>query len=313
MELTVAIQSKDEMGILENPWDHPCLTEIELETCQSLKKAISETFGDIQPTRVYFGSEFCQYRLYTIQDLVATYEAVERLGYDFSLVAPSLPQMSIEKFDSILSEFAKFISGAASGKKIEVICNDWGTLQLVKCAHRKTFTPVLGRLMNKMIRDPRATQYYNREVAPTLANAHFKQGSYSINYYRDFLKEAGVETIEFDNHYQGVNYEQLNGEFKVATHFNYGCIATGRACLVGSLHVEKTEKFRGHIVCKQQCRHYTAEMVNQNKTINTMEQRVFQKGNSAFYIQTYDQIRAGIIDAQRSRVDRLVFSPKIPV
>ncbi|WP_458413392.1 hypothetical protein ACNQFZ_00395 [Schinkia sp. CFF1] len=313
MELAIAIQAIEDIGLLEQPWTHSRLTELERENCQAFQKALSETIGETLPGRVYFGSEFCQYRLYTGEELISAYEIAKQSGYNFSIVVPYLPQMRIQQFYSILLDFRTFLHQSSTNKKVEIICNDWGTLQLVKSEFPKNFTIVLGRLMNKMVRDPRTTQYYNREVAPTLANTHFKQGSYSVDEYRETLKEFGVQMIEFDNFYQGVQYDYLDRDLKVATHFNYGSVATGRACLVGTLHLQKSEKFRGHQVCKQQCRHYTAELVNQHPMIETMQQRVVQKGNSVFYVQTFEQMKIGLEHAYQNKIDRIIFSPKIPV
>lgn len=309
MELVVAIQSIDDIDLIKSPWNHESLTSIEQETCASFYQIIVDSM-DLSPKRVYFGSEFCQYRISKQNDLISAFEKIRQNGFEFSFVTPYISQSAIENLEQLLETLANHVRKVAPEKKVEVVCNDWGILHYIYSSYIDCFRPVLGRLLNKLIRDPRVTQYYNRNDAPELAKAQLKQASYSTDYYLDFIKKAGVQMIEFDNVSQGFEFYD---DFKLALHLGYGCVATGKTCLVGSMHVEKSEKFRGNIVCKQQCRHYTAEMINRHPRIDLGEQRIFQKGNSAFYQQNYEHMKAGLDAACKSNVQRIIFSPRIPV
>ncbi|WP_096199298.1 hypothetical protein [Bacillus sp. FJAT-45350] len=313
MELVVAIQSFEDLGIIQTPWGYDKLTAMEQETSQSFYNALNETIGELQPKRVYFGSEFCQYRLCDEDELIEAFEVTHQNGLQFSFAAPYLPQSGMKSLERLLNHLANYIQENYPEVEVEIICNDWGVLHFIKTYHGHIFTPVLGRLLNKMIRDPRVTQHYNREDAPKLANSQFKQSSYTVHYYRDFVKSAGVQLIEFDNTSQGLELEEGFSDFQIAIHFNYGCIATGRTCLVGSLHVEQSEKFRGHIACKQQCRQYTAEMINKHPRINSLQNRVFQKGNSVFFQQNFEQMKEGLQVAKQNNAHRIIYSPRLPV
>lgn len=312
MQLAIAIQSEEDMGLLESPWGSPHLTGIEQETCFALREAISRHLGQDDPTRVYFGSEFCQYRMVDQETLIRAYNQAVCAGYEFTFVAPYAPQEGWKRLKQLLTSLAEHRRQRGEYGPVEVVVNDWGVLHFVK-NHPEAYSPVLGRLLNKMIRDPRVTQHYNRETVPKQAHSVFKQASFTVDYYQQFMRDAGVKIIEMDNAFQGMEWDDSPDNFGLSIHVGFGCVATGRTCLVGSLHVETSEKFRGHIICKQQCRHYTAEMINRNPRIDTLQQRVWQKGNSVFYQQTFGQIEQGIELAKKSRAHRLIYSPRIPV
>lgn len=313
MELVVAIQSIDDIDLIKSPWKYENLTPYEQETCASFYEVIKNKLADVEPNRVYFGSEFCQYRLCKPKDLIKAFDTVRKYGYEFSFVTPYLSQSMIDLIERLLETLADHVRKVEPTKKVEVVCNDWGILHYVQSTFNDCFQPVLGRLLNKLIRDPRVTEHYNRDDAPQLARSQLKQASYSVDYYQQFIKIAGVTMIEFDNVAQGFEVNGQFEDFQTAIHFGYGCVATGRTCLVGSMHVEKENKFRGSVVCKQQCRHYTAEMINRHPRIDLKEQRVFQKGNSAFYQQNYEHMKEGLNHAMKRKVQRVIFSPRIPV
>src|SRR5437867_3594050 len=72
--------------------------------------------------------------------------------------APHAPYVT----DRGLARPRPLLEAAASerGEGTEVVVNDWGVLRLV----RREFPglrPVLGRLMNKMMRDPRVAPFYS--------------------------------------------------------------------------------------------------------------------------------------------------------
>ncbi len=312
MQLAISVQSVEDLGLLHLPWSAPQLTAVEQETAQSIRTAVKRVVGKSVPERLYFGSEFCHYRLVDAEDLLRAYEASREAGYAFTFVTPYLPQSGLQRLASCLAALAERLKrdGVAT---VEVVVNDWGVLNHLK-QHYPCYKPVLGRLLNKMIRDPRVTQHYNRSGAPVQANTALKQASFTQNAFRTFLREAGVQMIELDNTLQGIEWDLAEeDDLALAVHLGFGCVATGRTCLVGSLHVEEQDKFRGHIVCKQQCRRYTAEMVNRHPRISDLPQRVFQKGNSVFYQQTLEQIEAGVHFARANQACRLVYSPRIPV
>lgn len=313
MELAIAIQSFEDIDLIQSPWRHEKLTPVEKETCASFHRVYSNLFGDVSPARVYFGSEFCHYRLTKLEHLLGAYEKVRENGYEFSYVTPYISQNRIDVLENIFRALAEYVRKAEGQKRVEIICNDYGILHYIRENYGDCFQPVLGRLLNKLIRDPRVAEHYDRKDAPEHIKSQFKKASYSVDYYREFLKNLGVSMIEFDNVTQGIEANFENDDFQAAIHLGYGCVATGRTCLVGSMHVKKEEKFRGSVVCRQQCRHYTAELINRHPRIHSMQHRVFQKGNSVFFQQNEEHLKIGLNQAIEKNFQRVIFSPRIPV
>lgn len=304
MELAIALQSVKDLCMLNNLWESSPFSEMERETAGFVREALQNKLRRVAPQRLYFGSEYCQYRLPRPKDLLKAWQTAEDNRLSFTLVTPYLPQ-------SGLSRLVELLETLKHERELEVVVNDWGILHLLRRAYPQ-FQPVVGRLLNKMIRDPRVAHLYGREGAPVRARQSFRQSAYTVSYFRSFLEKMAVKRVELDNAIQGMDL-QFDSGLDVSLHIGYGCVATGRSCLVGTLHKPKEEKFKGDVVCRQQCQHYQAGLINVRERLGPLPMRMVQKGNSVFYQQTKELIDRGINWAFSHQVNRLVFSPRIPV
>lgn len=310
MELALAIQSSKQLNQVIDPWKNEHYTEVEQETLKNLEETLAGFSVSNHFSRLYFGSEFCQYRLPKLRDIQKAYEASLDAGLLFTFVTPYVPQQGLTQLEEIL----KYLDQKAeqNNEKVEVVVNDWGVLYAIKHSYSQLI-PIIGRLLNKMIRDPRVTHLYSAEDAPRKAQAVVSNTAMEVSYFQKFLLDHQVERIEFDNTIQKMEADGGMGDFSSSLHLGYGCIATGRSCLVGTLHKPKQEKFKGDVVCKQQCQHYQAELVSKKGNLGVLPTRNFQKGNSVFYQQTKEMLEQGVKWAVSKNIDRFVISPKIPV
>ncbi|NSL51407.1 hypothetical protein [Calidifontibacillus erzurumensis] len=309
MEFSLAVQSSDQLKVLDQLSDFNDFTDVERETFANVQKALRSYYNSPVFTRLYFGSEFCQYRLPKPEEVIKAYEKAVDLGYSFTFVTPYVTERGLNELKQL---FAVLHEEAVRDKKmIEIVVNDWGVLYEVK-QNYSNFQPVIGRLLNKMIRDPRVAHLYDREDAPQKAKSVLQSSAVSVSYFKNFLKKNRVNRIEFDNLIQKME-SPLEEDFSSSLHLGFGCIASGRSCIVGTLHKPKEEKFKGEIKCKQQCRHYQVELVLKKEKLGTIPTRNFQKGNSVFYQQTMELIVKGLQWAKEKNVNRIVVSPKIPV
>jgi hypothetical protein len=304
MELAIACQDIQQLPLLKENERLHGLNPIEKETFSSIRERVCHRFGTFSPTRLYFGSEFCQYRIPKEADLKKAYDYAKEHGYNFTFVTPYVPEAGLKKLFPLFEWLEKEENG------VEVVVNDWGMLYAIATTF-PSLQPVVGRLLNKMIRDPRVAHLYDQTEAPKQAKEVFFHSSFENSSFQTFFTRFRVKHIEYDSFIQPVH--MLENPLYTSLHLGFAVVATGRSCLVGTLHQPKEMKFKGDVSCKQQCRHYVAELVNKRPQLGEISVRIFQKGNTAFYQQTLEMIEKGLEWAFENGIHRLVVSPKIPV
>ncbi len=192
------------------------------------------SIGDAPPARVYYGNEFCQERIPRPGELEASCRAVYDAALPLTFVTPPV---SDDGCDVLLDRLTRLQNWSPHS---EVVINDWGVLRLV----HETFpslVPVLGRLLNKFLRDPRVTARYDRPGASTNAPRALRQSSLSIPAYRRLLARYGVQRTELDNLYQGIDLDFRALHLSASLYVPFGYVTTGRICMLGNLHLEPAD------------------------------------------------------------------------
>lgn len=310
VEFAVAVQSVRDLPVTTAPWTpfaHQNNVEAELQTL-FFEEWSAQFGGLVKPGRLYFGSEFCQYRLAPLSAVKKALAFCRENGLTFTFATPFVHQDQFHR----LAELLSFLNdaGPCSGKRIEVVVNDWGVYHHIR-THFSNLDVVIGRLLNKMIRDPRVAHHYDNERAPESAREFFKQPGLLSTWFTRFLEGGNVVGFDFDQLIQGTDVSDSVSPLIASLHFPYGCVASGSACLVGFMDTPKSDKFRGDPNCKQQCQSYVFELTNRRHT--DMEHRVFQKGTTAFYAHKTATIKQGLRSMQSLTSPRVVFSPRIPM
>ncbi|MHA1651052.1 MAG: hypothetical protein ACTSYB_12725 [Candidatus Helarchaeota archaeon] len=239
-------------------------------------------------SRIYFGTEFCQNLIPHQKELELVLKFVENHSISFSLVTPYVTDKGLQKLIPLFSYISDKIGSS------EVIFNDWGVFNVIKHQFPQ-LKPVLGRLLTKIKRDPRII--YLREKISSNTWNYFRTTNLNIPWYREFLKNNGIERIDLDNPLQGIN---LNfPDFHKSLYFPYGHITTTRLCLTANCDQPEDWDRIGIFPCHRECQHYTFYLQN-----NVMPVKLIRKGNTIFYQNEK------ILSDQH---DRLVYQPKIPI
>jgi len=87
---------------------------------------------------------------------------------------------------------------------VEVVVNDWG---LLSALHEVGY-PIrltVGRLLNKMLRDPRVAPLLVPSCIPSVNVDVFREGSFSSKYISSLLRSFDVRSVEFDCIIQGLS------------------------------------------------------------------------------------------------------------
>lgn len=310
VEFAVSVQSVRDLRLAEEPWvPFAWQNRIEAELQEVFFREWSVMFAEPKrPQRIYFGSEFCQYRLPSLSLVIKAVEYCLENGFAFTFATPYTHNQTFTQLVRILAYLDEMAS--AAGERVEVVVNDWGVYH-----HIQTRFPhldvVIGRLLNKTIRDPRVAHYYDDERAPEQGRKFFQGTGLVSTWFQTFWQNGNVIGIEFDELIQGKEVTQMESSLQISLHFPFGCIASGSACMVGFMDTERAEKFRGDPACKQQCQKYVFEL--KNRQHRDMKHRIFQKGTTAFYAHNLELVRSGLQSVQAIKRPRVVYSPRIPV
>lgn len=309
VEFAVSIQSFRELTIADRPWK-PFEQQNEIEArmqtifFQEWQEIMDE---QVKVSRVYFGSEFCQYRQQPLATVKRALQLCWENEIEFTYVSSYVHD---EKFAQLI-EIANYLQQTAieAKRSIEFVVNDWGVYYYVK-NHYPNLDIIIGRLLNKNIRDPRVAKYYNDEGAPESGKQFFQESGLLSSSFRSFLDDERVVGLEFDELIQGHRLSD-DPAYRTIFHYPYGCVASGSACMVGFMNEEKKNKYRGNPKCHQQCQSYLFEL--KNRAIKDINQTLVQKGNTAFFIHDRELVRQGLKNVKEMNHARVVYALKIPV
>ena len=193
--------------------------------------------------RRWIGNGFCETLLPTPSALAKLLERTDA-GAGITLVAPPLTDDGISRFKPILDMLRHKAYDA------EIVVNDWGALRLVNQAG---FAPVLGRLLVRMLRDPRL---------PQLDFLSSSEGSLDTapSPYARLLRQYEIGWVEVDFVAQTMHFPYKPLGVRPILSLPHTMVASGRVCPFAGLHLEKNQKFTMPPVCKQECRKYSAEI-----------------------------------------------------
>lgn len=241
--------------------------------------------------RLYYGQEFCERLLPTEEEFKKVLNFVKMKNLLFTFVTPYVTDTAIIK----LTKFFKYLS--KNFPSAEVVGNDWGVLYTLK--KYENLETVLGRLLNKVKKDPRIKEIFND--LPELAKNHFTSTSCNTPHFRKFLRENNIFRVEFDNPLQplNINLNDKKHKLKGSLYYPYTYLTTTRLCL-SSLQNISTLSIS---VCKKQCQDNYFKLDNKSFTYN-----LILKGNTIFYKN--DTIPKNL---EKIGIDRLVYIPAVPI
>lgn len=214
-------------------------------------------------SRIYFGEEFCENRIPEKEDYKLVYDYLKENNKEVSFVFPYLTDYGMDLLDEILD----YVNPKAG---TEIIANDWGTVYHLERQYPGVEV-VVGRLLNKMKRDPRiktAEKFLDKDMMEMYRSSNLLTES-SIR----LLESKGIKNIEFDCPMQGVKLKKTN--FKYSVHYPLGYITTTRFCITNPATYKPGGNYR--------CTGKLCEKITLKEENEKFSCRVYQKGNTVFY------------------------------
>ena len=195
-------------------------------------------------TRIYLGNEFCP-RLFPEKELL--FRLLNKIiseDYWVSIALPYVREHDVDFFINILEEINNF---ASKNSKIEIIINDFVIADIISKRYNYLI-PVLGRLLNKRKKDPRAKWKINLDKF----NNEYEENVLNIDHFEKFLKNLNIERYEFETHLLQNKLPSKNHSL----HFPFYQITTGTYC---SLYAECVNFYSTSQELVHRCPHYCEE------------------------------------------------------
>lgn len=268
-------------------------------------RCLAQHFDTVRFARVYVGNEFCENLIPSLSRVTGFQSFCAREGLGLSLLTPYVTDAGIEKLKPLLEGLA------TAGEGVEVVVNDWGVLRLV---HREypVLKPVLGRLMHRVLRDPRIAGVFAMIVPGEVKRALREVTSLTVPTFARILRQYGVSMVECDALLQGIDFPPDDGQraIGVSVHVPYGFTTTGRSCLIGSWRLPRREKFAPGHRCSLECQELLA-VATYRKDFGEarVERDFYQLGNTIFYAHDGDLLSSVLAAALRGEIQRVVFQP----
>ncbi len=253
-------------------------------------KGLKEISGDYD--RLYFGAEFCELNIPSIEDVKMAQDFAREHSMSFSLITPYVTDHGIGKVRELL--------GLIDDKEnIEIIINDFGILHMLSEEDR-SFDLVLGRLLVKQKRGFGISS--ESKSYPKDLEKHFRSLNVDVQIIAEYLKQAGIQRVELDNLLQGIDVKLRDVGLSGSLYYPYGYVTTTRFC-PWSYSGSSWQNLKNE--CQKSCRLDTLVFDG-----DIIAQAIYMRGNTQFYKKD-DLPEDAIID--QMGIDRLVFEPDIPL
>ncbi len=289
-------------------------------------------------SRLSFGVEFCAHLIPSPEDVAAAAEVARERGWGLTLLTSYATDAFVDRYEELFNRLIEFPEVAP-----EVVVNDWGVLRR---ARARGLTVVLGRGLNRAVRDPRVPDVGPEHLGGDAPPGSWREASHGAAAFRSLLATLGVDRVETDVPLQGLAAPAPGGP-ALSVHLPWGMVASGRVCLVNAWGKPASLRFVPPMHCDAPCRRFTVELrapwsrrdagagalpaVSEgailpltsllNRRRNALPDpaadpapRFWQRGNTHFYRLEGDALaRAATWCDETDAVDRVVVSPEIPM
>jgi hypothetical protein len=178
-------------------------------------------------SRRYLGSEVCEQLLAPASVMEAAIAASRARGLVASVVLPPVGPRGAKAALALMARVAETAPGT------EIVANDWGVL--AAAARDERLVPVLGRCLNRMLREPRLGVALG-PAAPAAAREALGGGPWASAAFARLRARLRIARIEVDVPPIPIATQCFPRDLPVSLWVPFGLVATGRVCLSASVH-----------------------------------------------------------------------------
>jgi len=302
--------------------------EVNFMAIREIKKKFWNNFFD-KISGIYYWSDNCEYLVPTKKEIEQAIEKFREFNKNFPphkirtfvLITPYLWDKMLSRLDEVL----EYLNNLKIKNKIEVVVNDFWTLNLMNKKY-KNLGICFGRLLHKQLKTP-LVDTYGYEVHPsweliknkTKAEKEklkkeiikwqmkfYNSSEVWLDLYRSFLNRFWVKNVAID---YMQNREELYKSYNwiwIDLYYPWALVFTWRLCDTSAIENEKRWYYAIDNICPRTCNRYDVSY-----KIKTVWYKMIQRWNSG-YRSELDL--SGLSDEFIWNNDnRLIFSPFVPV
>ena len=244
-----------------------------------------------QYSRLYFGNEFCESLIPSLEDLTYILRFTTEKGMKFTLVSPYVTNEGIRKLKPLIDRLAD------RQPACEIVVNDWGILRLLNMKYAK-LNLLLGRLLTKQKKGPRILNLLDKISQDSIL--YFQKSNVDNRVIHDFLISKNIKRLELDNPLHGILRppSSINGSLYIP----YGYVTTSRFCF-HACYKNRTKLLATASYCNKECQKYTFKLQHKSMPVE-----LILKGNTQFFKNEHlpDNL-------EQLNIDRLIYQPEVPL
>lgn len=255
-------------------------------------------------SRIYYGSEFCEFCIPGLRDLEALLQTARWNNLNVTFLTPPVTNFGMEKIKNLLPLLAQY--------SCEISVNDFGVLQMLS-DNNYTGAVICGRVLDKLYHDGRMNRTAFSLYTNHMGYDYLRSPAVSSPSFQSVLKRYGIMRYDIDLPQYGIDLDSSESDISFSTFLPYGYITTGRICMMRNV---QKENFAGFDLtqrkCSQKCRQYDLLMIQPVSDIQLnshgMRNRstvIMRKGNTLFYGCTE------IEPLELQQFDRIILQPKL--
>ncbi len=207
-------------------------------------EALARWLATCKPTRLHVGSEFCERLLPTPAQLTLNLAEAREHGLGVSLLTPVASPQVIDA----LAELLPLLPAGA-----EVVVSDWGVALLLQ-ERFPQLTPVAGRILCRMLKDPRLG---DPRYAPPAGH------DLDSPALRAVLRRLGIARLEMDLPLFARDETFSGAPLPLDVHLPFAFVAKGRMCRTAGLARSGPERFSPRPFCHHECLGLRADTVRE--------------------------------------------------
>ncbi|HEY0941780.1 MAG TPA: hypothetical protein VGE08_16890 [Steroidobacter sp.] len=245
---------------------------------------LADWLAGFSPTHLYVGSELCEELLPSRRTVRTAIDCATGRGLQIALLTPISSPGAIRQLADLLPLLPD---------GTEVIVNDWGVAYFAR-EHFPALVLVAGRLLCKMIRDPRLP---GTEWAPHCAH------SLDSEHLQRTFRLAGFRRLEIDVPPFATAESFSRLPLPAGVHVPFAVVAKGRMCRIGSMSRQGPERFAPGRRCRKECLHVSATMT---RPAAVDSYRTVQLGNTIMSQHSRGMLDAVATAVADGRITRLI-------
>ena len=275
MDIAVYIDDYNKITQCELPYDPQ--NELIKSKYGELYKEIGKYVEYKTPNRLYFGAEVCQKLIPSVYDCEKAYIYAQKHNMKFSYVTPGLFDNALLKTEDSLKLLNDY------NDNIEVVCNDWGMVQLIKNKY-SNLKPVLGRMIDKLSREPRLSNEQFKDIYGEEGIRFLKTPNIFVKEYQEIIDLYNIEMVELDCVPQGLNLNNnINFKYKIGIHVPFYYITTGVICMLQIMNSDEHDKYNFSNSCMRSCKNIDIIMKKSDSIYdNNLCMELIRKGNTVY-------------------------------